>query len=148
MASADWVAKVCSSSIVSGGKSPGRLRLTTRLPINCALAEHGHRQDGPDAGLDQGLAQPALVGALHGDVRHLDRLERDRRAPQHAFPLGGSARRAAASASAASLVGRCPVHELLGALVVLEDHAPVEPRELDGAGRRWSPAPSPGPAWS
>ena len=33
MASADCVAKVRSRSTVSGGKSPGVFRLTTRLPI-------------------------------------------------------------------------------------------------------------------
>ena len=34
MANADWVAKVRSSSIVSGGNSPGRLRDTTRHPMS------------------------------------------------------------------------------------------------------------------
>ena len=87
----------------------------------------------PDAGRDQVLAQPALVRARDGDVRHLDRLERDRCAPQHAFPLPDR-RGAPGLGERRSLVGRGPLHELLGALVVLEDHAPVEPRDLDGAG--------------
>jgi len=38
-----------------------------------ALADHRHREHGPDAGFDQDVPQPALVGPRHGDVGHLDR---------------------------------------------------------------------------
>ena len=73
----------------------------------------------------------ALVGARHRDVGHLDRLQRDGGPADHAFPLADP-RRAPRFGEGAAGLGRRPLDELLGALVVLEDHAAVQPRQLDG----------------
>ena len=50
MARADWVAKVCSSSIVSAGNSPGALRLTTRPPMSWSSRSSGTARSARYAG--------------------------------------------------------------------------------------------------
>jgi len=99
---------------------------------------HRHGEDAPDAGGDQVVSHPALVGARHRDVGHLHGLAGDRGAPDRALALRDPNAPPGRRERAAGLGGG-PVHELLGGLVVLEDDTPVEPGELDRAGRlSWS----------
>ena len=53
IARADWVAKVRSSSIGLGGELAGLVAGHAETADQLALADHRHREDGPDAGLDQ-----------------------------------------------------------------------------------------------
>jgi hypothetical protein len=85
-------------------------------------------EEGPGSRFDYGFAEPALVGAAHRDVRDLDGLERDGRPPHDALALAD--RRAPGRQRGPA---RYPLHELLRCVVVLEDHAAVEPRELHGS---------------
>jgi hypothetical protein len=132
IARADWEAKVQQLDRV-GREAPGPVARHDETADQPGLADHRHGQDGPDAGLDEVGPQPTLVSARDRDVGHLGWLQRDRRAADHSFPLADPGGTSGLGEGSAGL-GRRPVDELLGGLVVLEDHTPIEPRELDRAG--------------
>ena len=117
-----------------GREVAGRVPGHGQAADQTALAEHGYRQQSPDAGLDQGLAQPALVRARHGDVGHLRRLERHGRPSDHALAFADLRGTPSFGERARiGLPGRHTLREFLGRFVVFEDDASVQPRELDGA---------------
>src|SRR5438128_9252502 len=95
------------------------------------LADHRYSQDGPDAGRNEVLPQPTLVGARDGDVRHLSRFQRDGGPPEYPFPLSKPCGAPNFRERSARL-RRDPLDELLSRLVVFEDYAAVESRQLDG----------------
>ena len=126
IASADWLAKVLSSSIAAGGKAPGDFRTIVSAPrIRSSRS--------------RGTAKAA---------RNTDRMLNSRRRPGYARPAGrrGSAPardlpplvpwrlpRVAVEPAPRRTPGRTQV-KLLGGLVVLVDRAPVGPRKLVRAG--------------
>ena len=73
MARADCVAKVCSSSIVSGGNCPGCLANHGEATDQVILADERDREQGAVSGPQRGATHSALGGRCQ-DVRHLDRL--------------------------------------------------------------------------
>ena len=87
MASADWVAKVWSSSTTSGGNSPGVFRFTTRPPTRWSSRSRGTASTARAPERTQDVAEPAVVGALDRDVGDLGGLVGDRHAPGGALAL-------------------------------------------------------------
>ena len=107
----------------------GRPPIDHQRPDDVILPDEGHRQNGPVSSAQEHVAELALVGALEGNVRHLDRLAL----------LGGAAHETLPQVERGSLGGlqhgrivvvRGPEPELSGRLVVLEDRARVGPRQL------------------
>ena len=101
-------------------------------PDELVVTGHRHRQDGSDTRLEQVLPQPKAVRPRHGNVGHLGRRHRDGGLPDHPFPSPNPGRPAGFGKGSARLSGR-PVDELVGAVVILEHHAAVQPRQVDGA---------------
>ena len=130
MASADCVAKVRSRSTVSAGiarAGPAHGEAAEEV----ALPQHRHGEERAHSRLNEGVAQPALVGAGHpmsgtctgSSVRAVPPTTPS---PFRIAGAGGPRRRRR------RLGGRA-LDELLGLLVVLEDDAAIEARELHGA---------------
>ena len=74
MARADWAAKVLSRSMSAGGNSPGVFLLTVSAADEVVLAQERNGEEGAGSRPQQDVAERAAIGALLGDVGHLDRL--------------------------------------------------------------------------
>ena len=133
MASADWVAKVWSSSMTSGANAPGVFRLTVSPPISWSSRSmrYGEHRAGPRA--EEDVAEGPAIGVLRRDVGNLDRLARHRHAPLDALPFAGRRAPGERHHLLVKIVGGAEV-EGFGRLVVLEDGAGVGPGQLAGAG--------------
>ena len=85
MASADWSRR---SGAARPSPAENRRACGARRGRRWRLfAQHGHREQRPHPGLDQGVAQPALVRARPVMRRGSARARAWRRPPEHAFAL-------------------------------------------------------------
>ena len=134
MASADWVAKVRSSSMVSGGKSPGAFRVTARPPSRRPSRSMGTASSARmPASIRVSRSRPSyapatvMSGTCAGSSVTAVR-------PTHALAFAdprGAPSLGERAAPACPVAARCTNSS--ARLVVLEDDAAVQPRELDGA---------------
>src|SRR5262249_4532108 len=113
-------------------------KLTGRRPVDDDAADdavlaqerHGEQGAGPEA--KQDVAQMALVGAGHGDVRDLDRPASHSELASSSLALPKGSRADDLEKLLGQILGRAQL-ERLGRLVVLEDGAGADAAELDRA---------------
>ena len=74
MASADWVAKVWSSSMTSGAKAPGVFLLTVSPPISSSSRSSGTARSARSPAAEEDVAEGPAIDASARDVGNLDRL--------------------------------------------------------------------------
>src|SRR5262249_32242265 len=95
------------------------------------LMNHRHRKDGTHTGVDEDLPDPALVHAGEPDVWDLDRLARDGRLADRAFPFSVT-HTPERPGEVTCRFGDRPLDKLLRGVLILGHDAAVQTRELDG----------------
>src|SRR5215831_10208928 len=70
-----------------GGEFAGLVAGHTETADQMALTNHRYGEDRPDAGVNEDVSEPSLIGARHSDVCHLNGFQRHSCAPEHPLSL-------------------------------------------------------------